>query len=152
MGELIGGFDWARTSLGPAEGWSAAFKGHVATCLRVPQPLAILAGPEGVVLYNDPCIPLMAARGASMLGWSARAVWPELADIVSLGQLAEQGAGLQPMTVDLGSVPGQGRLSATCLPLMGDAGKVLAVLVVLKPGTEDVNLSLIHISEPTRPY
>ncbi|WP_234730465.1 hybrid sensor histidine kinase/response regulator [Acidocella facilis] len=137
MGELIGGFDWARTCLGPAEGWSAAFKAHVATCLRVPQPLAILAGPEGVVLYNDPCIPLMAARGVSMLGWSARAVWPELADIVSLSQFADQGAGLQPMTVDLGTVPGQGRLSALCLPLMGDAGKVLAVLAVLKLGPQD---------------
>src|SRR5579885_3403011 len=52
-GELIRGFDWASTSLGPVSGWPLSLKTTVATLLRSPVPIVLLWGEPGVMIYND---------------------------------------------------------------------------------------------------
>jgi PAS domain S-box-containing protein len=128
MGGLIAGFDWSRTSLGPIEGWQAGFCAHVSTMLSAPDPLMILAGPEGELLYNDSCIPFVAARYPAALGAPVRQVWPEAAETVSLIFFAAHGGESRPVSIELHGTQGLPKLVLLCTPLMNEVGKAIGVL------------------------
>lgn len=128
MGGLIAGFDWRRTSLGPVDGWQPGFCAHVATLLSAPDPVMIFAGPEGVLLYNDACIPFAAARYPAALGTPVCRIWPEAAEAVSLMFLSGQDAGPDRAILNLGGAPGEPSLAFLCSPLMGEDGKAIGVL------------------------
>ena len=51
--EIIAGFDWAATPLGPIELWPTSLKSALALILRSPVPIVILWGEDGIMLYND---------------------------------------------------------------------------------------------------
>ncbi len=51
--EIIAGFDWAATPLGPIESWPASLKSTVALILRSPVPIVTLWGEDGIMIYND---------------------------------------------------------------------------------------------------
>ena len=53
LGNLIAGFDWSNTSLGPIEAWPQIVKTTVALILQSPVPIATLWGETGVMIYND---------------------------------------------------------------------------------------------------
>ncbi|MGE4482146.1 PAS domain S-box protein [Acidocella sp.] len=127
MGELIAGFDWAGTALGPLENWSASLRAHVATMLRAPEPMLILAGPEGLLLYNDPCMAFIAERDPLALGLPVSALWPELADVMSLMLLADQGAEERRFVAELESAARTLKRNLLCQPLMSETGKMLGV-------------------------
>ncbi len=80
LGELIAAFDWARTPLGPIEGWPQSLRTTVGLILRSPVPIVTLWGVDGVMIYNDAYSGFAAGRHPSLLGSKVREGWPEVAD------------------------------------------------------------------------
>jgi PAS domain S-box-containing protein len=77
LARLIRSHDWAATSLGPISGWSGTLRSTLGFVLEAPLPLALLWGPEGVLLYNEPYAALSGDRHPSILGMPIRQAWPE---------------------------------------------------------------------------
>ncbi len=128
MGEAIAGFDWTHTSLGPVESWPPGFCAHVSTLLNAPDPLMLFAGPDGVLLHNDSCIPFAAARYPAALGLPVCQFWPEAAETVSLIFLAGHGGEPRKVAIELNGMPGQVKLILLCTRLLNEAGQAIGVL------------------------
>lgn len=56
MGRVIASKDWAKTSLGPIQNWSASLRTSVGICLESRFPMIVMWGPELAYIYNDACI------------------------------------------------------------------------------------------------
>jgi PAS domain S-box-containing protein len=82
MGERIRAFNWARTALGPVEGWSNALKTTLRIMLASQQPIWVGWGPELVYLYNDAYKAIIGGRHPSALGKPTRQVWPEIWNVI----------------------------------------------------------------------
>jgi PAS domain-containing protein/predicted RNA-binding protein YlqC (UPF0109 family) len=78
MGELVRGWEWAKTSLGPIEGWSAALLAVVNVALNSDVASAVYWGPELTMIYNDGYRDNIGVRHPGALGASARDVWADL--------------------------------------------------------------------------
>ena len=83
MAALIRAFDWARTPLGPIEGWSETLLATVNLMLHSPFPTILSWGTEMVFLYNDAAISTLTAKHPAALGGLYRAVFHEAWDLVS---------------------------------------------------------------------
>ena len=79
-GKLIGAFDWAATPLGPIAGWPPHLKMSVSLILRSQISMALLWGPEGVMIYNDGYAAIAGGRHPQLLGSKVLDGWPEVAD------------------------------------------------------------------------
>ncbi|MBY0304656.1 MAG: PAS domain-containing protein [Sphingomonas sp.] len=77
---LIRDFDWGSTALGPIERWSAPLRTVVGMLCRAPNPLALLWGADGIMIYNDAYAVIAGKRHPAMLGSKVREAWPEAAD------------------------------------------------------------------------
>ena len=76
--------DWAATPLGPIATWPPALCAAIRLCLDSGFPMAVHAGPEQVLLYNDAYIVTFGAdRHPWALGRPAREVWAEVWDQVA---------------------------------------------------------------------
>jgi hypothetical protein len=53
LAEIIAGFDWASTPLGPIGSWPISIKTTVGLILRSPVPIVTLWGEQGIMIYND---------------------------------------------------------------------------------------------------
>lgn len=80
MDGLILGFDWASTSLGPIQTWAPALKTATSIMLASPVAMALIWGPEGILLYNDAYAPFADKRHPDILGKPVAEAWPEVAD------------------------------------------------------------------------
>lgn len=78
MGGRIRRYDWTRTSLGPIEGWSHAFRTALRLCMASRLPAGIYWGPEHIFLYNDAHRANLGHKHPDALGQAAAAVWPEV--------------------------------------------------------------------------
>ncbi|MES2338745.1 MAG: PAS domain-containing protein [Pseudomonadota bacterium] len=85
--DLIAGFDWGATSLGPIAGWPTSLKTIVGFIVRSPVPLVLLWGADGIMIYNDAYA--VFAHGTEKLGMNVREGWPEVAafndNVLSVG-------------------------------------------------------------------
>ena len=95
MATRMRAFDWARSSLGPAQHWPLNLRTAVGLCLTSPLPVCIVWGAELAFLYNDAYLPwLGVAMHPGALGQPARRalsdVWdtvgPTLADVAATGR------------------------------------------------------------------
>ena len=77
---LIRDFDWGNTALGPIEQWSAPLRTVVGMLCRAPNPMALLWGADGIMIYNDAYAVIAGKRHPAMLGSKVREAWPEAAD------------------------------------------------------------------------
>ena len=77
---LIRDHDWARTTLGPIQGWPHVLKTTLALVLRSPVPIVTLWGEPGVMIYNDGYAEFAGARHPEILGADVLDAWPEAAD------------------------------------------------------------------------
>lgn len=84
-GRLMRAFDWARTPLGPPEGWPPTLKTAVALMLQSKQPVYIGWGPQQISLYNDGYIPICGDKHPAGFGRPAAELWAEIWD--ALGPL-----------------------------------------------------------------
>ena len=84
-GEMAGRvreLDWAKTPLGPLEGWPQSLRIAVGICLTSRFPMFVWWGPEHVNIYNDAYIPILGARHPRALGRPARETWSEIWSVV----------------------------------------------------------------------
>lgn len=79
-GELIRGFDWAGTALGPIEEWPDRLRTLVDTVLMNPAPGALLWGEDGILIYNDGYAAICGNKHPQVLGGPLREAWPEAWD------------------------------------------------------------------------
>lgn len=78
LGELIRGFDWSRTSLGPIESWPQSLRSAVSILLPSKAQIAMFWGPDLITLYNDAYRPVLGKKHPGALGVPVREVWSEL--------------------------------------------------------------------------
>ena len=115
--------DWSSTPLGPVSDWPQSLKTVVGMMLAAPNPMVLLWGREGVLIYNDGYAQFAGDRHPQLLGMGAREAWPEIADFndenIRRGLAGEawslkdqelaldRGRGLEPVWMDLdyGPVP-----------------------------------------------
>lgn len=81
VGRLIASYEWGGTALGPIDSWPEARRTAIAMVLRAPVPVALLLGPDGVMIYNDGYAGIALGRGRhpACLGASVLTAWPEVA-------------------------------------------------------------------------
>ena len=79
LGQLVRGFDWAATSLGPIEAWPQSLRTTVGTLLLSPVPIVLLWGADGIMIYNDAYSGFAGGRHPRLLGSRVREGWPEVA-------------------------------------------------------------------------
>jgi PAS domain S-box-containing protein len=79
---LCRGIDWAATSLGPTEQWSAALRSAVRTCLESPFPINLWCGDELVLIYNDAYTAVLGDKHPASLGRPGPQVWSEIWDVI----------------------------------------------------------------------
>ena len=75
LAQLMERFDWARTSIGPADRWPASLKTAVRIMLTSQQPIWIGWGPELIYLYNDPYKSIIGGKHPRALGEPTAVVW-----------------------------------------------------------------------------
>ena len=73
----IRALDWAKTPLGPIDGWPHSLKAIVDTLLPLGLPMVVMWGPELVQVYNDAACKLMGAKHPAGLGQPTCECWPE---------------------------------------------------------------------------
>lgn len=80
MRATIEAFDWSKTPLGPMQTWPEP----VRTCMRLmlasTTPIAMLVGPQGILLFNDGYAQFAGPRYEKLIGKPAVEAWPEIAD------------------------------------------------------------------------
>ena len=82
MVELIRNFNWSATSLGPISRWPQSLLTSISLCLHSAFPMAILWGPELLMLYNDAYRHMTGGKHPQSLGARGKDVWPEVWHII----------------------------------------------------------------------
>jgi PAS domain S-box-containing protein len=88
MADLVRGYDWSVTPLGPIENWSKEFVTIVNLTLASSSPARTMWGPDLILIYNDAYRPIPGPRHPFALGKSAREVYKESWNVV--GPLLEE--------------------------------------------------------------
>ncbi|MDV2984364.1 UNVERIFIED_CONTAM: PAS domain-containing protein [Methylobacteriaceae bacterium AG10] len=127
MAERIRAFDWARTSLGPIEGWPQSLKTVVEMMLGAPHLGVIAWGADLNVMYNDQYDEVSRAIEPPPLGRSFVDCWPapegrQIADLLLGGQARHT----TDRYWDIVSRPERpfGWYTASWTPLRDEAGRV----------------------------
>jgi diguanylate cyclase (GGDEF)-like protein len=71
VGRILAGMNWAATSLGPVQSWSATLRTAVSICLESRLPVQLFWGPTLIEFHNDALIPMLGSRHAGYLGLPA---------------------------------------------------------------------------------
>lgn len=74
----IASFDWATTSLGASQTWPAELKTAVTLMLSLHTPIAVYAGPDLVLLYNNAFSRVLGDRHPYALGQPAQRVFADV--------------------------------------------------------------------------
>ena len=144
--EIIAGFDWATTPLGPIESWPASLKSTVALILRSPVPIVTLWGEDGIMIYNDGYSAFAGGRHPNLFGSKVREGWPEVADfndnIMKVGLAGETLAYRDfPLTLYRhGGEPEQVWLNLDYSPLLGEDGRPAGVMAIVIEITDKVRI------------
>ena len=83
MADLIRGFDWATTPVGPIETWSDTLVTTVNLLLASRHPMFLWWGPDLIQFYNDGYRPsIRADKHPSAVGQRGKECWPEIWHII----------------------------------------------------------------------
>ena len=74
--------DWAATSLGPVDGWSAALRNSVSVALNTRFPVTLFWGPEFVLVYNEAYVEMIADKHPLPWAVPRASVFPEAWDVI----------------------------------------------------------------------
>jgi PAS domain S-box-containing protein len=72
--------DWASTSLGPIEHWSADLRAMANMVMGSPHPAAMYWGPELVTIYNEAYLELAGQKHPALMGQRYQDAWAEIWD------------------------------------------------------------------------
>lgn len=78
MAGLIRSFDWSQTPVGPLDRWPVSLRTVVDTLVASRFPMALLWGPELLLIYNDAYRAICADKHPAALGRSTREIWSEV--------------------------------------------------------------------------
>ncbi|MBL0968163.1 MAG: PAS domain-containing protein [Brevundimonas sp.] len=141
MARAVRAFDWSMTPLGPIAGWPVSLKTTVGMLLSAPNPMVLLWGQEGVLIYNDGYARFAGRRHPELLGMGAREGWPEIADFNDLNirrGLGGESWSLrdQELLLDRKGVPEPAWMDLDYTPVPDDSGAPGGVLVLVTETTE----------------
>ncbi|NBW09378.1 MAG: PAS domain S-box protein [Caulobacteraceae bacterium] len=143
MAARIRAFDWGATPLGPIDGWPQSLKTVVGMLTAAPNPMVLLWGPEGVLIYNDGYARFAGQRHPELLGMGAREGWPEIADFND-GNIRRGLAGEswslkdQELVLDRRGVPESAWLDLDYGPVPDESGHPAGVMVFVTETTDRV--------------
>jgi PAS domain S-box-containing protein len=140
---LANSFDWSATELGPIADWPVALRSAARLIMTSAAPMALLIGPNGVMLYNAAYAPIAGGRHPSALGSSVLQSWPEVAEFnrdVMRRVLAGEALvfNSQPFVFHRNGAPEQVWLNLDYSPVLDDDGSGLAVLAIVQETTMGV--------------
>lgn len=141
MARAVRAFDWSATPLGPIADWPVSLKTTVGMLLGAPNPMVLLWGQEGVLIYNDGYARFAGRRHPELLGMGAREGWPEIADFNDLNirrGLGGESWSLrdQELLLDRKGVPESAWMDLDYTPVPDDSGAPGGVLVLVTETTE----------------
>ena len=143
MAGRVRALDWSATPLGPINAWPQSLKTIVGMLLAAPNPMVLLWGPEGVLIYNDGYAAFAGAKHPQALGMGAREAWPEIADFndenIRRG-LAGEAWSLkdQVLVLDRGRGLEPGWMDLDYGPVHDDSGRPAGVMVYVTETTDRV--------------
>lgn len=142
---MVEAFDWASTTLGPADKWSIGLRTAVSTCLTSRFPMLVMWGPELIKIYNDGYrVMLGTEKHPRALGSPAKAIWPEIWDVIGPMFEGVLVAGQptwvenQLLVLERNGFPEECCFTYSYSPLFDDDGTISGVLDVATETTERV--------------
>jgi hypothetical protein len=145
MGELMAAIDWARTPLGPVEGWPASLRTSLDICLRSRFPILVWWGDDLVMLYNDAYRPMLGqSKHPRALGARGRDIWTEIWPIIGPmldGVLKGRGATWsdnQLLLVNRNDYLEECYFTFSYSPIAGEDRKIGGVFTAVQETTEQV--------------
>lgn len=133
MADRIRACSWAKTPLGPVDGWPQSLKSAVDTCLGSDLANLVWWGSDLTQIYNDTARRLLGDRHPEALGASARdawsAMWPEMEPLAE--QVMSTGRGIISDTTCVAPAVGvsPGAYVFSYGALRDEAGTVAGILV-----------------------
>ena len=145
MRDLVRGFDWSTTPLGPISQWPASLKTATGIMLNAVQPMVLWWGEELVQIYNDAFVPAFGiGRHPGALGQPAASFWDDTWPVIGPQAMAVLNGGAATWYEDnrLPMVRG-GRIeecywSYTFTPVFDEDGNIRGVLVISQETTSRV--------------
>lgn len=146
MARLIRDHDWSATPLGPRSAWPQSLTTMVGMMIAAPNPMVLLWGSSGVLIYNDGYARFAGKRHPELLGMGAREGWPEIADFNDANirrGLAGQSWSLeqQELVLDRGTGPESAWLDLHYAPVPDESGQPAGVMVFVSEITERIRLA-----------
>jgi PAS domain S-box-containing protein len=145
MADLIRGFDWSTTPLGPIEFWSDTLVTTVNLLLASRHPMFLWWGPDLIQFYNDGYRPsIRADKHPAAVGQRGRECWPEIWPIIGPQIEAVMNQGESTWNINhLVPINRDGRLEEVYWtygysPVRDKQGTVLGTLVVCTETTDQV--------------
>ena len=143
LGELIRGFDWAATCLGPISAWPQSLKTATNLLLLSPVPIVLLWGADGIMIYNDAYSGFAGGRHPKLLGSKVREGWAEVADFndtvmkvgLAGGTLAYKD---QELTLFRHGRPEQVWMNLDYSPVLDESGRSAGVMAIVIDTSERV--------------
>jgi signal transduction histidine kinase/chemotaxis response regulator CheB len=78
VARLAGGIEWSRHPLGPVHQWPPALRAAVRSAIEQPQPAAVLAGAQYILLFNELAIPSFGTAYEEVFGRPVLDAVPEV--------------------------------------------------------------------------
>jgi signal transduction histidine kinase len=97
-GAVARAVDWAKTPLGPVEGWPESLRAAAGLVLGHGFAMNIAWGPDLIQIYNDATAAIMGQKHPAAMGQAIRDTWAEIWDFLEpvLGQVWRSG---RPTTI-----------------------------------------------------
>ena len=108
MADLVRGYPWQSTRLGPIDTWSKELLALVNVVLSSPLPMLVCWGSDLILLYNDAARPMASTKHPHALGGRADQVWeqawriigPEVERVLRTGESVSHEGALVPFIED----------------------------------------------------
>ena len=133
--------DWQASPLGPLDSWPLALKMAVRVIFGSQTPMALLVGPDGILIYNDGYIPIAGRRHPACFGVSALTSWPEIVDfntavIDSVANGESPSYEDQKLTVHRNGIAEEVWFDLDYSPVIDEDGKIIAALALIVETTK----------------
>ncbi|WP_198683240.1 sensor histidine kinase [Peristeroidobacter agariperforans] len=96
-GQAVRRLDWARTPLGPIDGWSHSLRTVVGAILDSAFPQCLLWGPQHITIHNDAFLPILGNKPPA-IGQPFEVVWAEAWHMIE--PLVERAYGGEPTFIE----------------------------------------------------
>ncbi|MFC7380484.1 PAS domain-containing protein [Brevundimonas sp. GCM10030266] len=101
-GALMDRFDWSTSSVGVPDAWPQQLQTLVSIVLGSIQPMFVVWGPDGALIYNDAYSEILAAKHPAAMGRPFLEVWSEIkSDLIPIVQRAYAGQPVHMADIEL---------------------------------------------------